>query len=43
VAIHHDKDLMIAAAVAVAWAEESPVDEETKAGAVLRRDLHAIV
>jgi hypothetical protein len=35
--------LMTAAAMAVAWAEEPPEDEETEADAVsLRRDLHAI-
>jgi hypothetical protein len=42
-ATHRDEDLMAAAAMAVAWSEESLADEETEAGAVrLRRDLHAI-
>ena len=34
---------MAAAAIAVAWSEESPTDEDAEAGATrLRRDLHAI-
>jgi hypothetical protein len=42
-ATHWDEDLIATAAMAVAWTEESPVDEETEAGAVrLKRDLHAI-
>jgi hypothetical protein len=42
-ASHRDEDHMTAAAMAVAWAEEPPADEETEAGAIhLRRYLHAI-
>jgi hypothetical protein len=42
-ATHRDEDVMTAAAMAVAWAEESPMDEETEARAArLRRDLQAI-
>ena len=38
-----DEDFMAAAAIAVAWSEESPIDEDAEAGATrLRRDLHAI-
>ena len=34
---------MAAAAVAIAWSEEFPTDEDAEAGATrLRRDLHAI-
>jgi hypothetical protein len=34
---------MLAAAIAVAWWEESPADDDTVAGAIrLRRDMHAI-
>ena len=40
---HHDEDFMATAAIAVAWSEESLIDEEAEAGATrLRRDLHAI-
>ena len=42
-AIHRDKDFMAAAAIAVAWSEESPTDEDTEAEAIrLRRDMHAL-
>jgi hypothetical protein len=42
-ATHCDEDFMVAAAVAVAWSEESPADEDAEAGAIrLRRDMHAI-
>ena len=42
-ATHRDQDFMAAAAIAVAWSEESPTDEDAEAGATrLRRDLHAI-
>jgi hypothetical protein len=42
-ATHRDEDLMTAAAMAVAWAEEPPADEEMEAGAArLRCNLQAI-
>jgi hypothetical protein len=42
-ATHRNEDIMTAAALTVAWAEESPMDEETEARAArLRRDLQAI-
>ena len=42
-ATHCDEDFMVAAAITVAWSEESPTDENAEAGATpLRRDLHAI-
>ena len=42
-AIHRDKNFMAAAAIAVAWSEESPTDEDTEAGAIQqRRDMRAI-
>ena len=42
-ATHRDEDFMAAAAIAVAWSEESPNAEDAEAGATrLRRDLHAI-
>ncbi|XP_076480582.1 uncharacterized protein LOC143303601 [Bombus vancouverensis nearcticus] len=41
---HRDEDFMAAAAIAVAWLEGSPTDEDAKAGAIrLRRDMHAIL
>ena len=37
------EDFMAAAAIAVAWSEESLIDEDAEAGATrLRRDFHAI-
>ena len=42
-ATHCDEDFMAAAAIAVAWSEESPTNEDAEAGETrLRRDLHAI-